>query len=107
MSKKLGINSSYIIGDYSYVLVRVSRFRESAKLKKPIAPNQPIEAGAVEKMKSVQVGDTVSVYQFIEKYGTHYINSYVLGNSLYQVKLINYFITKFSFITFKILGFCF
>lgn len=85
VSKKLGINSSYIIGDYSYVLVRVSRFRESAKLKKPIAPNQSIDPGVVEKMKSVQVGDSVSVYQFIDKYGSHYINSYVLGNSLYQV----------------------
>lgn len=86
-AKKLGINSSYIIGDYSYVLVRVSRFRESAKLKRPIAPNQPIEAGALEKIKNITVGDTVSVLQFIEKYGSHYISSYVTGNSLYQVRL--------------------
>jgi torso-like protein len=85
-AKKLGINSSYIIGDYSYVLVRVSRFRESAKLRKPIAPNQPIEASALEKIKNVTVGNTVSVLQFIEKYGSHYISSYVTGNSLYQVR---------------------
>lgn len=84
-AKKLGINSSYIIGDYSYVLVRVSRFRESAKLKKPISPNQPIDTGALEKIKNITVGDTVSVLQFIEKYGSHYISSYVTGNSLYQV----------------------
>ncbi|XP_070503011.1 torso-like protein [Chironomus tepperi] len=88
-AKKLGINSSYIIGDYSYVLVRVSRFRESAKLKRPIAPNQPIEAGALEKIKNITVGDTVSVLQFIEKYGSHYISSYVTGNSLYQVFVFN------------------
>jgi torso-like protein len=85
-AKKLGINSSYIIGDYSYVLVRVSRFRERAKLRKPIAPNQPIEASALEKIRNVTVGNTVSVLQFIEKYGSHYINSYVTGNSLYQVR---------------------
>lgn len=36
-------------------------------------------------MDNVTVGDTVSVLQFIQKYGTHYINSYVTGNSLYQV----------------------
>jgi len=94
-AKKLGINSSYIIGDYSYVLVRVSRFRESAKLKRPIAPNQPIEAGALEKIKNITVGDTVSVLQFIEKYGSHYISSYVTGNSLYQVRLE--YLTKLQF----------
>lgn len=90
-AKKLGINSSYIIGDYSYVLVRVSRFRESAKLKKPIAANQALEASVNEKIKNVTVGNTVSVLQFIEKYGSHYINSYVTGNSLYQVETNDHF----------------
>lgn len=89
VSKKLGINSSYIIGDYSYVLVRVSRFRESAKLRKPIAANQAIDPAVLLKMKDINVGDTVSVYQFIDKFGSHYINSYVLGNSLYQVMFYN------------------
>lgn len=104
-AKKLGINSSYIVGDYrfvelvlnvhkiiyflcinSYVLVRVSRFRERAKLQRPIAPNQLIEQGVLDKINNITVGDTVSVLQFIQKYGTHYINSYVTGNSLYQVR---------------------
>lgn len=104
-AKKLGINSSYIVGDYrfdplivwyktlkliicfdSYVLVRVSRFRERARLQRPIAPNQLIDPGVLAKINNITVGDTVSVLQFIQKYGTHYINSYVTGNSLYQVK---------------------
>lgn len=107
-AKKLGINSSYIVGDYryfcylidvfllanveqlinSYVLVRVSRFREKATLQRPIAPNQFIEPDALNKINNITVGDTVSVLQFIQKYGTHYINSYVTGNSLYQVREI-------------------
>lgn len=91
VSKKLGINSSYIVGDYSYVLVRVSRFRESSKLRKPIAANQAIDPAVLQKMKDIKVGDTVSVYQFIDKFGSHYINSYVLGNSLYQVRFKFYF----------------
>ena len=66
VSKKLGINSSYIVGDYSYVLVRVSRFRESAKLRKPIAANQAIDPAVLQKMKDIKVGDTVSVYQFTD-----------------------------------------
>lgn len=44
-----------------------------------------MEPGVLAKMDNVTVGDTVSVLQFIQKYGTHYINSYVTGNSLYQV----------------------
>lgn len=57
-AKKLGINSSFILGDYSYVLVRVSRFRDSAKLKKPIPPNQVLQPEVVQKMRNVTVGDT-------------------------------------------------
>lgn len=38
-------------------------------------------------MNNVTVGDTVSVLQFIQKYGTHYINGYITGNSLYQVTI--------------------
>lgn len=70
----------------SYVLVRVSRFRESAKLKKPIAPNQLIEPDVQAMIGNVTIGDTPSVLRFVKKYGTHYINSYVTGNSLYQVR---------------------
>lgn len=70
----------------SYVLVRVSRFREKARLQRPIAPNQLLEPEVLNKINNITVGDTVSVLQFVQKYGTHYINSYVTGNSLYQVR---------------------
>ncbi|CRK89098.1 CLUMA_CG002531, isoform A [Clunio marinus] len=88
-AKKLGINSSYIIGDYSYVLVRVSRFRERARLQRPIPPNQLIDPSVAAKINNVTDGDTVSVLEFMKKFGTHYINSYVTGNSLYQVFVFN------------------
>lgn len=67
-AKKLGINASFILGDYSYVLVRVSRFRDRSKLA-PIPPNQILEPEVVQKMINVSVGDTTSVLQFINKYG--------------------------------------
>lgn len=85
-ARKLGINASFIQGDYCYVLVRVSRFRDSAKLKKPIPPNQVLETDVTQKIRNVTIGDTTSAVQFMNKYGTHYINSYMTGNSLYQVK---------------------
>lgn len=64
----------------------MSRFREKAKLLSPIRPNQLIEPDVLEKMQNVTFGDTASALQFMQKYGTHYVNSYTTGNSLYQVR---------------------
>lgn len=84
-ARKLGINASFISGDYCYVLVRVSRYRDSAKLKKPIPPNQVLENDITARIRNVTPGDTTGTVQFMNRYGTHYVNSYVTGNSLYQV----------------------
>ncbi|CAH2087923.1 unnamed protein product [Euphydryas editha] len=84
MARNLGINSSFINGDHCYVLVRVSRFRETAKLKdlpSNIAPEDVVN----EAIEEIGIGDTITVADFIRKYGSHYIASYVTGNSLYQV----------------------
>lgn len=89
-AKKLGIQSKYLErDDYCYVLVRVSRFRDSAKFARPIPPNQVLEADVARRVQGVAIGDTTSAVQFMNKYGTHYINSYVTGNSLYQVFVFN------------------
>ncbi|XP_026491858.1 torso-like protein isoform X2 [Vanessa tameamea] len=84
MARNLGINSSFINGDHCYVLVRVSRFRETAKLK-DLPPNIVVEDVVNEAIEEIKIGDTVSVADFIRKYGSHYIASYITGNSLYQV----------------------
>ncbi|XP_052865417.1 torso-like protein [Anopheles cruzii] len=89
-AKKLGIQSKYLErDDYCYVLVRVSRFRDSARFAKPIPPNQTLEPEVSRRVQSVAVGDTTSAVQFMNRYGTHYINAYVTGNSLYQVFVFN------------------
>lgn len=85
-ARKLGINSSFIKGDYCYVLVRVSRFRETANLQRQIPPNQLLENDVSVKIANLTPGDIPATVQFMSHYGTHYINSYVTGNSLYQVK---------------------
>lgn len=84
-ARKLGINSSFIKGDYCYVLVRVSRFRETARLSKPVPANQVLYDDVSASIQNVTLGDTTSTVQFMNNVGTHYINSYVTGNSLYQV----------------------
>ncbi|XP_050682871.1 torso-like protein isoform X2 [Leptidea sinapis] len=84
MARNLGINSSFINGDHCYVLVRVSRFRETAKLS-DLPPNIPVEDVVFDAIDDTNIGDTVSIADFIRKYGSHYISSYITGNSLYQV----------------------
>lgn len=88
-ARKLGINSSFIKGDYCYVLVRVSRFRETARLVKPIPANQVLYEDVSSRIQNMTPGDSASAVQFMNTYGTHYINSYVTGNSLYQVRIRN------------------
>ncbi|XP_072945301.1 torso-like protein isoform X3 [Epargyreus clarus] len=84
MARNLGINSSFINGDHCYVLVRVSRFRETAKLG-DLPSNIDVDDVVFDAIQDTEIGDTVSVADFIRKYGSHYIASYITGNSLYQV----------------------
>lgn len=84
-ARKLGINSSFIKGDYCYVLVRVSRFRETARMTKPIPANQVLYEDVSRQIHNMTPGDAANTVQLMSNYGTHYINSYVTGNSLYQV----------------------
>ncbi|XP_028043858.1 torso-like protein isoform X3 [Bombyx mandarina] len=84
MARNLGINSSFINGDHCYVLVRVSRFRETGKLK-DLPQNIGVEDVVFDAIQDSIIGDTASIADFIRKYGSHYIASYITGNSLYQV----------------------
>lgn len=84
MARNLGINSSFINGDHCYVLVRVSRFRETGKLS-DLPTNIPVEDVVSDAIQESAIGDTSTIADFIRKYGSHYIASYITGNSLYQV----------------------
>lgn len=84
ISKHLGINSSFVQGDHCYVLVRLSRFRDTAKLTR-LPNNINISEMVAREIDNVRMGDVTSVLLFIRKYGSHFINSYITGNSLYQV----------------------
>ncbi|XP_005176071.1 torso-like protein [Musca domestica] len=88
-AKKLGINTSFIQGDYSYVLVRVVRFRETGKFKSDLPLNLTLENDVRERMNDIVTGNVTTAVKFFENVGTHYINSYTTGNSLYQVFVYN------------------
>lgn len=107
-ARKLGINSSFIKGDYCYVLVRVSRFRETARLMRPIPANQMLHEDVSDKIQNMTPGNSTETVQFMTNFGTHYINSYVTGNSLYQVRFsIHSFWHSFFFSFVSLLPFFF
>lgn len=72
-------------GDYCYVLVRLSRFRDNVSLSR-LPNNVRLDETVAEEIDNIKVGDAHSVLLFIQKFGTHYIDSFVTGNSLYQVR---------------------
>ncbi|CAB0034955.1 unnamed protein product [Trichogramma brassicae] len=89
IARHLGINASFITGDHCYVLVRVSRFRESKRLAALGVDDGPggllLDEAVAREAESVTVGDQASVLRFVKNFGSHYIASYVTGNSLFQV----------------------
>lgn len=84
IARYMGINSSFVNGDYRYVLVRLLRFRDSVVLPK-LPNNIRLTGNVADEIEGIEVGDVYSVVKFIQKFGTHYIESFVTGNSLYQV----------------------
>ncbi|XP_063913296.1 torso-like protein [Zophobas morio] len=84
VARNLGINSSFVHKEHCYVLVRLSRFRDSVKLS-TVPNNVNLVDAVAREIDKIQVGDVSSVIRFIRKYGSHYIESYVTGNALYQV----------------------
>jgi torso-like protein len=62
----------------------VARHRISANLG---PKDRKLETGELvqQEVEKVKVGDAASVNDFVRSYGSHYIASYVTGNSLYQV----------------------
>lgn len=73
-----------MLKEHCYVLVRLSRFRDVIKLDR-IPNNINLADVVAREINNIKIGDVGSVLMFIRKYGSHYINSYVTGNSLYQV----------------------
>ncbi|KAG8222349.1 hypothetical protein J437_LFUL001336 [Ladona fulva] len=90
VARHLGINSTFVGGQHCYVLVRVARRRTNAKLEIPGLGGSdgefPVLTPPVQKeADSVVAGNAATVDRFIRSFGSHYVSSYVTGNSLFQV----------------------
>lgn len=80
-----GINTSYIKGDYSYILVRVVRYREVGKGHMTDFGSLPLMMSVRSRIRSMKPGNMTEAIKFMERFGTHYIHSYTTGNSIFQV----------------------
>lgn len=68
--------------------MRVARFHDNQRLA-GTADNLVVDDSVLRQTENVTVGDTASVVRFIRNFGSHYIASYITGNSLYQVINLN------------------
>ncbi|XP_034952010.1 LOW QUALITY PROTEIN: torso-like protein [Chelonus insularis] len=84
IARHLGINKSFVTGQYCYVLIRVSRFRENQKMPET-SDTSIFDNLIINEADNVTIGDEASVVQFIKRFGSHYVASFITGNSLYQV----------------------
>ncbi|KAL1402523.1 hypothetical protein pipiens_019724, partial [Culex pipiens pipiens] len=80
---------AYTEGWHTEIAAKKLGIQSNAKFARVIPPNQVLESDVARRVQGVTRGDTTSAVQFMNKYGTHYINSYVTGNSLYQVFVFN------------------
>lgn len=90
IARNLGINPTYVNGlqENCYVLIRVARHREIATMPaidKLLPEDILIEDAVKKQIDDIKVGDSSSVVEFIRSFGSHYITSFITGNSLYQV----------------------
>uniref|UniRef100_A0A1B6KRP8 MACPF domain-containing protein n=1 Tax=Graphocephala atropunctata TaxID=36148 RepID=A0A1B6KRP8_9HEMI len=88
VARNLGINASYVTGRHSYVLVRLARHREASRVQEDavMTPDSSELHEAVARQAAlVTPGDTASVIEFIKSFGSHYVRSFVTGNTLFQV----------------------
>ncbi|XP_014250379.1 torso-like protein isoform X2 [Cimex lectularius] len=86
LARNLGLNVSYVGSGHCYVLLRLSRHRDSAYLPEHFdLSTVTLQDSVAAQAARLKVGNVPSVRDFVKNFGSHYVSSYVTGNSLYQV----------------------
>lgn len=75
-----------------YVLVKLMKVHKSVQLDS--LENVTVREYVKRAIDKLNVSDTSEIRRFMKSYGTHYIDSYVTGNFIYQVSFILLFVTK-------------
>ncbi|XP_043270137.1 torso-like protein [Venturia canescens] len=83
IARIFGINEFFVQDDYRYILLKIIRSSDNQLAFEPSAVE--LDADAATGTERVFINDTASTFEFIKRFGTHYISSYSTGDALYQV----------------------
>lgn len=87
IAKYFGIRESLLSEEYKYIFIRIARVRDNLKMATP-SESLEIEESLLDEADNVEIKDSASTVNFISKFsGTHYIESFTSGDSLFQVSI--------------------
>lgn len=84
-SRYFGLHKESFDGQSSFVLIKLPKKRMSVSASgKGVSPMR-LRPDAQRAINSVQVGNPKSVLDFLENYGSHFVQDIVVGDMVYQV----------------------
>ncbi|CAH2087919.1 unnamed protein product [Euphydryas editha] len=81
--RTFGMELDFTPDNCCYALVKLSKAQKSVKLD-PIN-NIRVKKYVEREIENLNASDTTAIRRFMKSYGTHYIDSFVTGNFIYQV----------------------
>lgn len=82
MAKYLGISTDVLDGDSAFVLIKLIKNAGTMEIGQG---NLRLRAGPAQAAENVRAGDPDSVLDFVQKYGSHFLQSVTIGDAIYQV----------------------
>lgn len=88
-ASKLGINETYLDQNqqrhYSFVFTRITRTTQRNSIPDGFNFKDDLDGNVRGLLNEISLGNPNNVPKFIRTYGSHYIHSYSLGDSIFQV----------------------
>ena len=79
--KYFGLSESVVKSNAGYVLVKLAKPRATISVEGSMVLNED----AQEALDNIQVGNRKSVEDFVQDFGSHYIQSLTVGDAVYQI----------------------
>lgn len=85
--RTLGIEYNPASENCCFVLAKLSKSHRTVKMDN-LTGQVAVKEYVKRAINDLDYNDDAKMRRFMENYGTHYINSYVTGNFIYQVKSV-------------------
>jgi len=82
MAKYLGVSVDVLDGNSAFVLVKLVKNAGTMEVGRG---NLKLRQGPAQAAANVRAGDPDSVLNFVQKYGSHFLQSVTVGDAVYQV----------------------